>query len=84
MKKRAAKPPRIPRCLCTSFINYVLQVSSPSRLFAAAIRGDNEEANLYFRRLSVYRFACYERMIDERKATRGVYKQYCRMKKKIN
>lgn len=48
MKSKRIKRPHIPRCLCRDWVNYMLQIPSPS-LIHSYRKGRNKEADEYFK-----------------------------------
>lgn len=81
MKK--PKPPTPPRELCSSFLNWILGIVSPSLLclYSFNNRG-NKKVIRYFQELAEYEIKLIEWKIEKRIATKEEYKWFARKKRK--
>lgn len=68
-KARKPKPPKIPRCLCGSFLHWVLQIPSPSKVYMAMLR-PTVESEKYFYDRHRWRMAVLQRKVEARTCTR--------------
>lgn len=66
---RKPKPPKIPRCLCGSFLHWLLQIPSPSKWYMAMLR-PTVESEKYFRDRHQYEMAEIMHKVQIRTCTR--------------
>lgn len=71
------KPPKIPRCLCDSWIHWVLQIASPSKVYAHVVR-PTVEGEKYFRARNEYAVKMVECKIENRTCTKFEWHRYRR------
>lgn len=71
------KPPIIPRCLCGSFLHWVLQIASPSKYYMAMLR-PTVESERYFRARHEYEMQLILWKIENRTCTREEWHKYRR------
>ena len=75
-------PPIIPRCLCSSWIHWLLQIPSPSRFVDEAFKRTNPIAMRYFFKHDHFLGQWYEWKIAMRTCTRNEWHTYRRYYRK--
>lgn len=73
------KAPKIPRCLCNSWLHWVLQIGSPSKYYMAILH-PTVESEKYFRDRAAYDLAIIRSKIIRRTCTREEWHRYRRVK----
>lgn len=76
------KPPRIPMSLCRSFGHWLLQIASPSKIYARTLR-PTVESEKYFRARTQYKMDLIVWKIENRTCTREEWHQYRRWRRKL-
>lgn len=72
------KPPKIPRCLCRSWLDWILQIASPSLCVSAAWYSEEPEVLWYFEEMRRYKKQWIEWKIALRTCTREEWHTYRR------
>lgn len=70
------KPPIVPRCLCSSFLHWCLQIRSPSRVTDLMFTGRDQKANKYFQEVRSYIGQLLRWKINKRICTRNEWHEY--------
>lgn len=82
IKARKPKPPKFPRCLCGSFLHWVLQIASPSKYYMALLH-PTVESEKYFKARTEYDMAVIRHKIEKRTCTRKEWHKYRRWKRTV-
>ena len=79
---KAPKPPRIPRCLCSSWLHFFLGIASPSCFLSQRMFPTDAKAVAYFNALGKYKMAMTEYRIANRTCARAEWYGYYRQKRR--